>query len=311
MKLAVYFDEANPEAWISREESALVKKCCKERGAEIVDNEALPKHLEGEAKIIVFAHDVVPESSLEKLKSFLEKGGVIVWLGDVPFIKAVKNGEVRSLGGEGGLGVLGFIVSLMFIYLYPSLVASSRGKMIDANLPFIANAMAILASAGVTPEKIFYSLSKTEEEFGVGREARTIIRDMELLGVDIIQALRFGVKYSPSKNFANLLQGIIENTRSGGDLAGYLRDIAGYYIRETRRRLRDFLETLGFIAEAYVTILVAGPLMLVVMLSIMSFLGGTFLGFGITFLLYLTTYILLPVAVIALLILLSIIVPKR
>ncbi len=210
-----------------------------------------------------------------------------------------------------GLGVLGFIVSLMFIYLYPSLVASSRGKMIDANLPFIANAMAILASAGVTPEKIFYSLSKTEEEFGVGREARTIIRDMELLGVDIIQALRFGVKYSPSKNFANLLQGIIENTRSGGDLAGYLRDIAGYYIRETRRRLRDFLETLGFIAEAYVTILVAGPLMLVVMLSIMSFLGGTFLGFGITFLLYLTTYILLPVAVIALLILLSIIVPKR
>ncbi|MCX8176445.1 MAG: type II secretion system F family protein [Candidatus Bathyarchaeota archaeon] len=205
------------------------------------------------------------------------------------------------------LGVLGFLVSLMFIYFYPSLVASSRGKKIDSNLPFIANAMAILASAGVTPEKIFYSLSKTEEEFGVGREARTIIRNMELLGSDIIKALRFGVKYSPSKNFANLLQGMIENTRSGGDLAGYLRDVAGYYIRETRRRLRDFLETLGFIAEAYVTVLVAGPLMLVVMLSIMSFFGGGFLGFSVTFLLYLVAYVLLPVAVAGVLILLYLI----
>ncbi|MGP3667243.1 MAG: type II secretion system F family protein [Candidatus Bathyarchaeota archaeon] len=205
------------------------------------------------------------------------------------------------------LGFLGFLASLLFIYFYPSLIASSRGKKIDSNLPFIANAMAILASAGVTPEKIFYSLSKTEEEFGVGREARTIIRNMELLGLDILHSLKFGVKYSPSKNFANLLQGMIENARAGGDLAGYLRDTANYYIRETRRRLRDFLETLGFIAEAYVTVLVAGPLMLVVMLSIMSFFGGGLFGFGITFLLYIVAYVLLPVAVIGVLLLLHII----
>ena len=136
MKLAVYFDETNPETWISREESTLVKKCCEERGAEIVDNKALPKHLEGEAKIIVFAHDMVPESSLEKLKSFLERGGIIVWLGDVPFIKAVKDGEVRSLGREGGSRVLGFnpVSGTEICMANPT----DSGKKLGLTLPYIS-----------------------------------------------------------------------------------------------------------------------------------------------------------------------------
>ena len=211
-----------------------------------------------------------------------------------------------------GLGLLAFLVSFSFIYFYPSFVASTRKSRIEANLPFIASCMSILAGAGVTPEKIFRSLAKTEREFGIGREARTIIRDMDLLGVDVLDALRHGAERSPSKDFANLLEGIISNAHSGGDLAEYLREVALYHMRERRRRLRDFLNTLGFMAEAYITILIAGPLMLIIMLSILAFLGGgSFFGLTATNLLYILTYLGLPVITLIVLIGLDFIIPSR
>ena len=62
---------------------------------------------------------------------------------------------------------------------------SSKARKIEANLPLTANFMAVLASAGMPPERIFRSLANVGDEFSVGEEVRRIIADIEVLGLDL------------------------------------------------------------------------------------------------------------------------------
>ncbi len=50
--------------------------------------------------------------------------------------------------------------------------------------------MAVLASSGMPPERIFRSLANVGDEFGVGEEIRRAIADVELMGLDLNDALK-------------------------------------------------------------------------------------------------------------------------
>ncbi len=79
-----------------------------------------------------------------------------------------------------------------------------------------------------------------------------------------------------------------------------------------RIALNQLSDTFGVLAEFYVTVLVAGPLILVVMLSVMAMLGGR--GMGLLnphLLLYLLTYLGIPFGSLAFLIILDIFCPRR
>jgi len=63
--------------------------------------------------------------------------------------------------------------------------------------------------------------------------------------------------------------------------------------------VKHFIDNLGMIAEAYITFMVAGPLMLIIMLSVMSFIGGgiAIVGLDPMVLLNLLTFVFLPAGV--------------
>lgn len=190
-------------------------------------------------------------------------------------------------------------VSFWICLLYPNYVAYSRGSNIDSNLSIIANFMSVLASAGMSPEAIVRSLARVGKEFHIEKETSAIIGDVELLGLDLDSALKKASENAPSRQFGRMLDGVITTSRAGGDLAGFLREESEKFRREKMIAMKHFIENLGIIAETYITFMVAAPLMLIVMLSVMSFIGG-----GITFgnlspevLLSLITFIMLPAGV--------------
>lgn len=74
-------------------------------------------------------------------------------------------------------------------YIYPVLTISSKVRKIESNLPLTANFMAVLASSGMPPERIFRSLANVGDEFGVGEEMRRAIADTELMGLDLNDSL--------------------------------------------------------------------------------------------------------------------------
>jgi flagellar protein FlaJ len=212
-----------------------------------------------------------------------------------------------------GATLLAGALTLVAFYAYPVLRADSMKRSLEDELPFTTGYLSILAGAGVPPAQMFRSLSQIDSSLAVSKEARLIVRDVELFGVDVVSALSTASKRTPSVKFRELLEGFIATVHSGGDLARYLSERSQHYMKLKRIALRRLADTLGVLAEFYVVMLVAGPLMLVVMLAVMAMLGGgSILGMlDARMMLYLLTYLGIPIGSIMFLILLDMITPKR
>jgi len=211
------------------------------------------------------------------------------------------------------VAVLGFAVAVGVCYLYPGFGISSRNRKIEANLPLIANFMSVLAGSGMPPERVIRSLGNVGDEFSVGEEARRIVADIELMGYDLNSALKNAALRSPSKKFGVLLDGIVATSHVGGDMGSYLRDEAGKYKKTRMQAMKGFLEGLSLIAEAYVSFMIALPLVLVIMLSVMGFIGGGSFIAGVDphSLLLLVTFIVVPAGVGVMLLLVDSMTPPR
>jgi flagellar protein FlaJ len=111
-----------------------------------------------------------------------------------------------------------------------------------------------------------------------------------------------------------MLDGVVTTSHMGGDLAAYLREEAEKHKKAKVASMKGFVESLGGIAEVYVAVLIALPLALVVMLSIMSFLGGgaSMLGnLNPQSLLLLVTFVITPVGVAILILIVDSMTPPR
>jgi flagellar protein FlaJ len=170
--------------------------------------------------------------------------------------------------------------------------AKARGKNIDMRIPYALNYISAMASAGVNIDQVFRSLGEQEKVYGeCSREAQAIYRDMAYFGRDSVTAMRRAIERAPSDKWQEFLQGAITTVTSGGNLQLYFGNKAQRFMWENRQEQKAFVDMMGLMAETYVTAAVAGPLFLIVMMSIMGMLGGG--GPGT---LYLIVYMLLPVA---------------
>ncbi len=157
----------------------------------------------------------------------------------------------------------------------PDLRATTRARDINAKLPYALNYLSTMAAAGATPEQVFSSLAKQPIYGSVAHEAAWVTRDVNLLGTDIVTALSRASERSSSAKWQDLLQGAITALTSGGDLKTYFAQKADQYTFENRQDQKRFLEGLGVLAESFVTVVVAAPLFLIVILSVMTSLGGS------------------------------------
>lgn len=173
----------------------------------------------------------------------------------------------------------------------PASSAKSRGKNINMRIPYALNYISAMASAGVNIDQIFKSLGEQEIYGDCARESYGIYRDMAYFGRDSVTAMKRAIARSPSDKWQEFLQGAITTVTSGGNLQLYFQSKAQRFMWENRQDQKQFVDMMGLMAETYVTAVVAGPLFLIVMMSIMGMLGGE--GPGA---LYLIVYMMLPVA---------------
>lgn len=190
------------------------------------------------------------------------------------------------------MGAMAYLITMMI----PESKANSRKKDIDNKLPYALNFLAAMASAGVTPAIAFKSLAEQPIYGEVQREAAWIYRDISIFNIDIITALRNAANRTPSIKFQEFLQGAITTVTTGGELKKYFFVKSEEYMRENRRIQKEFLETLGVMAESYVTVVVAAPLFLIVMVSVMSMVSTGGGDNSSMLIMYMVTFIMLPLA---------------
>ena len=210
-----------------------------------------------------------------------------------------------------GTSLFALAFSTIGFYFYPVYRADALRRALEDELPFTTGYMAILTSAGVSPEKTFHSLSDLSVPLAVSHEARNVIRDVNLFGQDIISALEEASKRTPSERFREMLEGFISTIHSGGNSTAYLREKSKQYMKLKKISLHKFSDTLSILSEFYVTLLLTGPLLLVIMLAVMAMLGGGSLGIlSPDLLLSLLTYLGLPLGATIFLIILDAVSPK-
>ncbi|HUT00075.1 MAG TPA: type II secretion system F family protein [Candidatus Thermoplasmatota archaeon] len=186
-----------------------------------------------------------------------------------------------GVGLDAGLTVFflfipGFIGVLIYAVLLslPKSKAKGRKKKIDVNLAYAINFISAMASAGITPTEIFKSLSKQDIYGEVKEESAWIYRDVGLLGLDILTAIKKNIARTPSQKFKEFLQGMTVTVTSGGSLKTYFMHKADQYLWENRNTQKQLLETLGIMAESYVTAAVAGVLLLLIVIPLMMIISG-------------------------------------
>jgi len=182
-------------------------------------------------------------------------------------------------------------IGLYYISL-PSSKAKSRGKKIDSYLPYAANFINTMSVAGISPAEIFEALSNVELYGEVQKEAQKINTEINLMGIDTITALKNAIKISPSDKFKEFIQGILSVIQSGSELAPYFeRCVEKYMTRDLIERKKG-LESLAIMAESFVVTVIAFPLFLIIIISVMGLTSG-----GIDFtILYLIALGVLPMA---------------
>ncbi len=172
-------------------------------------------------------------------------------------------------------GILGTLVYFILLKL-PASKAKARSKNINVHLAYACNFISAMASAGVTPTEIFKSLSKQDIYGEINKEAAWIYRDVTLLGVDLLTAIKKNLERTPSQKFKEFLQGMVVTVTSGGSLRSYFLAKANQYMWENRQSQKQLLETLGIMAESYVTAAVAGILLLLIVIPLMMIISGDF-----------------------------------
>ena len=178
----------------------------------------------------------------------------------------------------------------------PAAGAKRRGAKIDKKISGAMSFVSAMASADVPVDVIFKELSKQEVYGEVAREAEWITRDTELLGMDILTAIRRAAQRCPSAKFQDFLQGVVTTSTSGGQLKPYFLMKAEQFEKEDRLEMRKKMETLGMLAESFVTVVVAFPLFLVVIMAIMALISK---GSGSSFvleLLYVVVAVMIPIS---------------
>ncbi len=182
-------------------------------------------------------------------------------------------------------------IGLYYLFL-PSSKAKMRGKNIDRYLPYATNFINTMSVAGISPSEIFETLSTVTLYGEIQKEAKKITTEISMMGIDTITALQHAIHISPSAKFKEFLQGILGVIQSGSELGPYFeRCVEKYMDEELVERKRD-LESLAVMAEAFVVTVIAFPLFLVIIISVMGMTSG-----GISFdFLFILAFMILPLA---------------
>jgi len=183
-------------------------------------------------------------------------------------------------------------IGLYYIGL-PTSKAKARGKKIDKHMPYAANFINTMSVAGISPAEIFEALAEVKLYGEIQKEAQKITTGINMMGVDTITALTNAIKISPSDKFKEFIQGILAVIQSGSELGPYFERCVEKYMKDDLIDRKRNLESLAIMAESFVVTVIAFPLFLVIIISIMGLTSEGGMDFGF---MYIIAFMVLPMS---------------
>ena len=171
---------------------------------------------------------------------------------------------------------IGTFIGYSLLLRLPGIEKNNRSIKINMTLHNAVAYMYAMRRGGAQLMTIFRSLSDRANIYGeVALEFRQIVRDADFFGYDVVTAIRHLAETTPSEKLKDFLEDLLSVIESGGDMAEFLSSRVRLYQEEARFEQRQFLNVLSIVAESYVTLFVAGPLFLIIIMVVMGMMGGS------------------------------------
>jgi len=177
------------------------------------------------------------------------------------------------------VSVFGSMILLFLLFLMlPELRAYDLKIKIEKQLPFAVNYMSAMAAAGVRTEIILKTLSsrKLISIYGaLSKEFSQFAVQTDFFGKDNLSALALLAEETPSSLFSNFLTGAKNTFLSGSSFRNFIVSKKQDYYSLAARRKDNYFQTLEMLSEIYITVFLAAPLfMMILLFSMIPFSGS-------------------------------------
>ena len=177
--------------------------------------------------------------------------------------------------------------------LIPISRAGERASNLEREMPFATAYISVMASGGIAPYTSFKRLAQVELMPAMKVEAREIIKDVEIFGIDPLTAIQNAAKKNPLDIFKDFLSGYASTVIIGGDIGHFLERKAEDIFKARALRVKAAAERLGMLLETFIIVNVMMSLCFYIMFSVQNIgVGGGSGGDVSTILLY--TFVFSP-----------------
>lgn len=185
---------------------------------------------------------------------------------------------VQAILSSAILSFLASCLVLMPFLFIPVYRRSQRGKEIDSKLVHTVSYLAVLSTAGLSVGRIFERVFEVENHGQIRELLKRIVRNTRVFGLDIVSSLEEAAQHSPSDTFSKLMGSVVNTVKISGNLRELFMFEARRLLAVKRNQLERVLGTLTYLGEIYVAAIVVSPIVMIIMLTILSLLGGNVLG---------------------------------
>ena len=166
-------------------------------------------------------------------------------------------------------------ITYMIALQWPAITKGMRASKINMTLHNTVAYMYAMRMGGAELLSIFRSLSENANLYGeIALEFRQVVRDADFFGLDVVSAIRQLHMTTPSNKLKDFLQDLLSVIESGGDMSDFFEGRVHLFQEDARYEQKNFLGFLAMVAESYVTLFVAGPLFLIIIMVVMGMMGG-------------------------------------
>lgn len=170
------------------------------------------------------------------------------------------------------------IISLFGGHFNPIYQRGQTKKYLENNLIYSLGYMSVLSSSGMPIERIFRRVSEVEDNAPLKLLINKFLVNVNLLGHDVLSALNIMADQSPSKSLAKMIASIRTTVMTSGDLKKLLIYEVNRQLQKKREKLKESINSLVYLGEVYVTLMVVTPVLFILMITILSIMGGSFGG---------------------------------
>jgi hypothetical protein len=251
-------------------------------------------------------------------EAYLSTGFLIAFMAIIPTFIVSYLVEIRIFSHERlivpmlGSAVLSFVLFSTVILLwlaYPILRRRTFKSDLENHLAYSFGILGVLAAAGMTLDRLFEKIATSESNAVLAELAKRFLRNVRLFGMDTETALREVALHSPSKAFTGMLESIAVAYKTTGSIHDLVMFESSRLLQDKSDNLRRAIASLSVMAELYITLVVVGPIIFIVMLAIFGLLPNGGLPDPI-FLINLIVFIGIPVLSVVFILLLDSVVTK-